>query len=264
MNNNENSLLYLVTKPSKVGMLASYLLIYTIASSIIMLVIATIVGEKYGVSNMEIISCLAGTLDREECLIPSSITNAFTMFFTYGLLIITVCFYARNFLVKDFREIKKSPWRSLILAVVLAGVFYGLSYGIEWLISLGIGEQTSENQKQIVDMFKYGSATFSFITVVVFAPLVEELIYRKLIFETFNRWSIILSYVVSTVLFGMMHMISTTNADVKTFFLLSVSYFSAGALLCGVYHISKQNVWISTFAHILNNLIAAIIIIQQM
>lgn len=264
MNKDEN-FFDIIKKPSKIGMLVSYILIFVIGSSLLMSVLAFVIAKQYDVSAMSLISYLAGQINDEIYKIPASKLNAYTMFISYGLTALFVGFYGRNYLCEDFKKLKSNKWwKNLLLIIVLAGGFYLLSYLIEKLIRMAIGKTDSLNQTLIEEMIKYGSPTLSFFAVVVFAPLIEELIFRKVIFEYGNKISIVLSYIVSSLVFGLMHMVSTTDVTVSVWILLGISYISSGVLLCVVYHLSGQNIYISTIAHILNNLLSFIFIMIGM
>lgn len=259
--NKDESFFDIVKKPSKIGMLVSYILIFVIGASVIMSVLAFVVANKYDVPAMSLVSYLSGQINDEIYKIPASKLNAYTMFIAYGLTVLFVGFYGRNYLRDDFKKLMKNKWwKNLLLIIILAGGFYLISTLIEKLIRIAIGQTDSLNQTLIEEMVKYGSPTLSFFAVVLFAPLVEELIFRKVIFEYGNKISIVLSYVVSSLVFGLMHMLSTTDVAINVWILLGISYISSGVLLCAVYHLSGQNIYISTIAHILNNLLSFIFI----
>ena len=95
----------------------------------------------------------------------------------------------------------------------------------------------------------------------VATPLVEELIYRKAIFKLLDKKHIVLSYVVSTIVFVLPHMLSTPINNFGDWLLLCVPYFISAILLCLVYHLSKKNVYASWFVHMINNLVTFILIL---
>lgn len=259
--NKEDNYIDIIKKPSKIGMVVSYILIFVIGSSILMSLLAFLVAKKYDVSAMSLVSYLAGQINDEIYKIPASKLNAYTMFIAYGFTVLFVGFYGRNYLRDDFKKLMKNKWwKNLLLIIILAGGFYLISFLVEKLIRMAIGQNDSLNQTLIEEMVKFGSPTLSFFAVVVFAPLVEELIFRKVIFEYGNKISIVLSYVISSLVFGLMHMVSTTDVTIGVWLLLGLSYISSGVLLCVVYHLSGQNIYISTIAHILNNLLSFIFI----
>lgn len=249
-------------KPSKLGMLLSYLVIYFIGASIIMMPIIGFYAAKYDLTYIELLNYMGGLIDGEQYKVAAAAVNAYTMFIAYGLCAIVISFYGRNYLKEDILKIKENPKKAIIMIVILTISFYAISWVIDYLVTIATLGSTSDNQNQIIDMILDGSAFASFMAVVVFAPLVEELVYRKLIFEWTKKYSLVLSYIVSTVIFGLIHMTSTTNVEPYVWVLLSVSYLSSGALLCAVYHFSKENVVISTIVHMFNNLVAFIAILM--
>jgi membrane protease YdiL (CAAX protease family) len=52
----------------------------------------------------------------------------------------------------------------------------------------------------------------------------------------------------------------TTSTSFGTWVLISIPYLIDGALLAAIYHLSKKNVYASIAAHMLNNLVAVILV----
>ncbi|MDE7161302.1 MAG: CPBP family intramembrane metalloprotease, partial [Anaeroplasmataceae bacterium] len=180
----------------------------------------------------------------------------------YLLSFIVVAFFMRNYLREDAKglilDYKKLAW----LIPLCAGVGFGIAY----LVDYGIGNaihQVSANQSSIEVLIKNGGGVWMFFAVVIFAPIVEELIYRKAIFEYLKKFPIALSYVVSILLFTFPHMITTFMEESYTVsekFLLCIPYLLSGLSLCITYHLCKKNIYASWFFHLVNNLISFILV----
>ncbi|MDE5855439.1 MAG: CPBP family intramembrane metalloprotease, partial [Anaeroplasmataceae bacterium] len=170
--------------------------------------------------------------------------------------------FMRNYLIEDGNGLIKGYKKLAWLIPLCAAVGYGISYGIE----AGIGElihETSVNQSSIEVLIKNGGAIPMFFAVVVCAPIIEELIYRKAIFEYLKKFPIALSYVVSVLLFTLPHVVTTFMEASYTpleNLLITIPYMLSGFLLCLTYHLCNKNVYASWFFHLLNNLISFIII----
>lgn len=254
-------------QPSKTIAVVGYVLLYLLGSSFILIGIAMIYNSAchLGLGLNELSEVLAiqdfSKLDaklRGLYVVSNSLGN----FFIYLLSFIVVGFFMRNYLKEDAKGLvlgyKKLAW--LIPLCALAG--YGISYLVDFGIEKAI-HQTSVNQSSIELLIHNGGAVWMFFAVVVFAPIVEELIYRKAIFEYLKKFPIALSYIVSIVLFTTPHMISTFMDQSHTVlenFLISIPYILSGFLLCLTYHISNKNIYASWFFHFVNNLLSFIIL----
>lgn len=107
----------------------------------------------------------------------------------------------------------------------------------------------SENQKQIQEALGGTRLIMTVISVLIFAPVFEELIYRRSILKTSDfHFSTVLS---SAIIFGLIHLDGIKG---DTIFHI-VPYFLGGLVFAWSYR-KYRNIWISIFAHFLHNLIA--------
>ncbi len=252
-----------ILEPNKLVALIGYLFMTIIGSSLIIAIVILIYSSVNSTFSSEQIWNIFTESDLskldpkyyETYAVISSLGNMISYIFIAAFVV----FYLRNFLKEDALLLKEK-WRFYLwLIPVCAGVFYGLSYLIDFLIGLAI-KGTSTNQGSIEISIQYGGAAYMFIAVVLLAPLVEELIYRKTIFKLLEKKSIVISYVISILLFTIPHMLSTPVSDFGKWLLLCIPYAFSGFLLCGIYHISGKNIYVSWFAHMLNNLVAFILV----
>ena len=92
-----------------------------------------------------------------------------------------------------------------------------------------------------------------FSSICIFAPFVEEIVFRKCIFSYFNKD--IYGILVSTLAFGLIHVISSLD------FIHILPYLFAGALFSLAYSLSKRNIWVTIAIHSIVNLISFIILV---
>ncbi len=189
-------------------------------------------------------------------------SNALGNMLTYGFMLAIVGFYMRNFVKEDAVKLpanKKLFWMIPVFAVA--------GYLLSFVVDLGISQlvrDPSVNQTSIVELISNGGAVPMFIAVVVCAPIVEELIYRKAIFEFLKKQHIVVSYIISIAFFALPHMVTTFisgNYSILDNSLMSIPYVFSGFLLCLTYHLCDENIYASWFMHLVNNLIAFILIV---
>lgn len=248
-----------ILAPNKVVAAIFYVFMTFIGSGLIIILIAAIYSSAHQIPFVDMMEALKKTsLDdvpmdiRHDYLVVNSIGNMLG----YILMLVGVGFYMRNYLIEDTKKWKLKYRYLLWFLPVSAAAFYGISYGVDKLIGLVVS--SSENQLGIEAMILDGGAFYMFIAVVICAPIVEELIYRKLIFSLLEKKHIAISYVISILCFSIPHMMTTSMESLGNWLLMCIPYMVCGFLLCLIYHLSGKNTYASWFAHMINNLVAFI------
>ena len=249
-------------KPSAKKGLFCYIFIYFVVSSLLMILVASIISIVN--SNYSFIDIFNLLQSSEENILEVDKpiyynVNTYTNLFTYLISFVVVGLFMRDTIYKDFVSVKSRKLFYGLFAIISAVVFWGVSILTSNLIAGIVGE--SDNQNMIVGMINNKGAIPIFFAVVLFAPFVEELVYRKCIFKLLEKCPIIISYLVSTVVFVLPHMISTPMTNILNWLLMCVPYFVSAILLCLIYHKSNKNIYVVWFVHMINNLFSFIIII---
>lgn len=171
-----------------------------------------------------------------------------------GLFPVLALALSRQLFIEDWQKTKKRILYTILFIVAgaiavwllttIVNIFYGL---------IGV-EGTSENQESLESavLSKYG--LIMLIPIVFFAPIIEELIFRKFIFgiiEDNLKWSPWTAILISTVVFSVMHLLS---GDFQYILLYLPQAFVMGIM----YHFSKNNIFVPITIHFINNLLAAI------
>lgn len=184
--------------------------------------------------------------------------NAICNLVIYIVMFIPLVIVGWNYLTEDFSEYKNNQKPRIIQSLLFGLLFTGVVYLVDLLVSK-VG--TSNNQEVIEDMFSYKSLIFPMVlSVVVFGPVVEELIFRKAIFNLFKNKHWIIPIIVSSLLFALPHMLSTNNVSAIKWLVLLVPYLISGLMLGVIYKISNENIFVTIIAHIVNNIFAVILI----
>lgn len=231
-----------------------YLVIWLIGSLIFNYLIAYIYSKNTSFTLNEILN---GNLDSNlELLTVSTKVLMYTNFTVYLLMFIVLIINDFKYLKNDLLNFKNNLFKNIIYLILGGAILYLASYLINFGLSK-LGISMSNNQISIENMLILGSKVITFFSVIIFAPLVEELIYRKSIYALSNNK--VVYYIVSILAFSLPHMLSTTY-DLKTFVLGLIPYLFSGFILSLIYDHTK-NIYVSTIAHIINNFIAFLIII---
>lgn len=254
-------------EPNKTVAVITYFALTLIGGSLIITILALLYSKMQNLplapnEILEIVSITDFKKLDKEYINLYVFSNATANLLMYILLFLIVLFYMRNYLKEDGKALLNNYKKLVWLIPLCAGIGYGISYGVEY----GIGkliQETSVNQSSIEILIQNGGAISMFFAVVICAPIIEELIYRKAIFEYLKKFPIALSYVVSILIFTLPHVITTfiePNYTPLENFLITIPYMLSGFLLCLTYHLCNKNIYASWFFHFVNNLIAFILI----
>ena len=118
----------------------------------------------------------------------------------------------------------------------------------------------SENELIINEILRSSPTNFLLLGMacVVFGPIVEELVFRKTIFELLRNDNI--SIVISSVIFGLIHVIEY-NYSFLEMILTSLPYISSGIVLGVIYSKSGHDIKCNIHIHMICNLISTLLVL---
>ena len=155
----------------------------------------------------------------------------------------------------DTKDFKTNYKLILVFGIIGFIIIFFVDEFSAFIASLvNIGEAT--NQQTIVDQLHRNGAVFVIISSVIVAPILEELIFRKVLFKIIKNGKVAL--VVSSLLFGLMHLVS--EPSFLSGMIHGISYIGAGFVFGLIYLKTKKNVYTPIIAHFLTNVLALILI----
>ncbi len=186
---------------------------------------------------------------------------SYTNFLSYLIIFIFMIILLKKIFIDDFTKILSKPKFYAIFIPSAIIIFNLISNLIDILVSKLAPSNVNQNTIEL--MLLSDSSWGVIIMVVLLAPVIEEVIYRYSVFHFLGKKNIVLSYIVSTILFALPHMISTSisSVGIGIWLLQSIPYLVTGFLFSLIYHKSEYNIYTTIFAHMVNNLIAVIIIL---
>lgn len=158
----------------------------------------------------------------------------------YNFIIMAVNFTVTTILLR--RIIARGGKRALeapLFCLRTAGIgffgYYVLTLVVAMLISMITPDFANVNDQNIDTMLASNYSLIA-LSVVLLAPVSEELLYRGLIFGALHRKSRLAAYIVSTVVFSLMHVVGyITLYDIGTLALCFVQYIPASVCLAWAY-----------------------------
>ena len=143
--------------------------------------------------------------------------------------------------------------RNMLLGLI---ALYGLNELVYRLSAVVISNRTNLNDTTISAQIQDAPRVTTLI-VVLLAPFVEEVLFRGLVFGNLKSKSRVVAYLVSCLLFALMHVwqFAVVQQDM-TYFLLMVQYLVPGAVLAWAYE-SSGTLWTSIGLHAVANALSA-------
>lgn len=181
----------------------------------------------------------------------------FNFFYDFILLLIgCICF--RQYLKKSVRALSGHWLRTIAWSLTIGFAILYLANIISGImVSMIDGSASSTNQDTIVMLAQL--APFPMIvSSVVFAPVLEEMVFRVGIFQAFYTHRG-LAYLLSSLAFGLVHIISGLGSGDWSQLLFLIPYSLLGAVFAYLYE-KKQSIFVPIMVHAANNLLSMIVI----
>ena len=241
-----------------------YIIIYVLCifliGSLFSLLFGLIVASIRGVSASGVINAMVKSNNYTTAeLDAANAAQGYGNAFSYLLCFISAIFLMKADLKNDFIELKNNKKFYSIYTAIVAPIFVGLAFLLSYLVGLGVKEST--NQETVATIMRTNALVPMIISTAIFAPFVEEFIYRKCVFHFTSRLRIYFRYIISIVLFVFPHVITSIGKfNAGEFMLMMIPYVVDAFMLALIYHKGKYNVYVSFVCHMLNNVLAIILL----
>lgn len=170
------------------------------------------------------------------------------------LILPVLIFLARDLLRNDFYKISSFKQYattvlifsgSMLLVNIIVGVLYTVISGVE----------TTENQEAIAQILDT-NLFYTFFTVNIFAPIVEELVFRGGLYNIFLKTNgKYMALFLSSSIFGFLHVFSALMSQNYMEIFAGLAYVAIG-LVIGVAYYKTNNILICIGIHFVNNFVS--------
>ncbi|PAT01024.1 hypothetical protein CI105_08810 [Candidatus Izimaplasma bacterium ZiA1] len=177
--------------------------------------------------------------DRSFLLTFSSVFNLVSYFLFFSVFV----YLSRNYLKAKIKQIVKDP-HGFAKGLVFGGVLiFAASIIASVILNFLTNGEQAQNQEMLEEMFKdnFFNKISLVIYSVLFAPLVEELLFRKSINGLFKNP--VIGLIISSLAFGLIHVISGGD------YIQIIYYAALGFALGASYMISKKNIFVPIILH---------------
>ncbi len=182
---------------------------------------------------------------------------------TVDTLIINVMYYVIGFvyilifMFSFLRESFTSAWRRGPFPTVLIGfgLYLLFNVGVNLILTFAGIDLINPNQQTVNEAAAMNAATM-FAVAAIMAPVVEEVLFRGIVFGTIRKKNRILAYAISALLFAVYHLWSSAVASQDLSVLIYVvQYIPAGIILAWTYE-RCGSIWASILLHSAINALA--------
>ena len=188
---------------------------------------------------------------------PYSVLSAIAQIVAGAGVIVGSYFLSKPLFKKMFKSFKLETFKNSLKYALLAYACVVCANMIDVTL---FGESMTNANQQAVTNLLFNSPVVGCLMTMVFAPIVEELIFRYYVFKGLEKRNIFLAYVITALSFAAVHLIASIGTP---FFLEDLRslpvYTVAGLVFCYAYSKSK-NMAVNIGAHMLYNTIATILI----
>lgn len=206
----------------------------------IILLMLTFTSIFFGILNLN-----PSTLSEKEYILYLTISNI--------LLIIIFFLIYRKTLIKDLKSYIKNITKNLELSIKYWLIGFIIMIISNLIITFILGKGLAGNEQEVrtlIDSFPI----FMIFNTVIYAPLTEELSFRKSIKDcTSKKWIYVL---VSGLVFGMLHIITYISSPIDLVYL--IPYSALGIVFALLYH-KTNNIFSTITMHAMHNLLAVIV-----
>lgn len=171
-----------------------------------------------------------------------------TLFFINLLFSVLLIFLCHKNLISDYKKLDyKKLLKHIIFFIILVFLLNFVSEKIYNIINI----DTTENQSSLEKIIKEGNIILNIFSFIIFAPIYEELVFRKLLSNYIKDDKKFL--LCSTLLFSIMHISSN---------ILECFVYIPYAYVLGLIYIKNdKNIYFTILFHSINNLIAFLLIV---
>ena len=208
---------------------------------------------------MMYIGSIASGLTLEEYISNTTLINEHqyivaVIAHTVGTIVFTILYKSQ--VKEDAINFKSKWWKYIILIIIGFGLLYISNYIMSIIYEmLGLGNQTSQNQQGIIEALHGSTVPFVIIFTVILAPIFEEIVFRKLFFTTLKKYTKLPTWAIVLIISAVFAFIHVTDFESLVFF---PQYFVLALIITSAYAITKENLFVSTGLHFLNNVVAVL------
>ena len=185
--------------------------------------------------------------------LDSGLDQTTANFSYYAIGFVYMFIVAFRFLRRDFDPLADRPFHCML--EILTGYFVMMCFNFcaAYCILLVFPNTENPNNAEVMDLVFQGFGKMK-TTLMFFAPVVEEMMFRAGVFGTLRRRNRLAAYAVSALLFSLYHVWAYALQD-PVYWIYVLEYVPVALLLCRCYE-RTNSIWSCIFFHMMVNGVA--------
>lgn len=180
-------------------------------------------------------------------------------FIFFAINFLAIGLICRKFLWKNLLHAGRHLGKTLRFALMGFGLYYSANILFALLVQMVYPDFMNINDSSILEITEQSPVMMT-VGAVLLVPMVEETIYRGVIFRGIRNRSKFLAYTVSALLFAAIHIAGYIGQyDTMMLVLCLVQYLPAGLALAWAYE-KSGTIWCSILIHMTVNLIGMLVV----
>lgn len=181
--------------------------------------------------------------------------------FTFDLIFVVFSLIVfRKDILRQWYSLKHIPLMEIINRILIAIPMLYIANIVGSLLSIGLsGSMVTSQNQEMVESLLLQMPILMVIAVVLLAPILEELVFRLLLFTGFYKRGRFVAYVASAGSFGLLHVLQPILQGNVSEILMVFPYLFMGITLCYVYE-KSNNIVVPIVAHGIMNTISVLLI----
>ena len=170
-----------------------------------------------------------------------------------------LCVFLNRFLRATFSDLCDSVLNSIRCVFVGLLYYYAMVYCVNFVLGFFITDLINPNTDAVITEAQVNSKSM-FVVSVLLAPIVEEILFRGVIFGTIRTKSRIAAYVVSALIFSVYHLWQyfAVGYDIGVLVLYMFQYLPGSIMLAKTYE-DSGNLWAPILMHMIINYLALLV-----
>lgn len=160
-----------------------------------------------------------------------------------------------HFLKESFADMCGSFMDTVVAVLVGFVAYIFLSGLVNFLLSFFLSDLTNPNTAAVNQITKLNPNRMVVIGVLL-APVVEETLFRGVVFGTLHRKNVLLAYLVSTLFFSFYHLWQDIVLNFSPSMLLYLLQYAPAGIVLGWVYSHSRTVWAPVFLHMIINYVS--------
>lgn len=176
------------------------------------------------------------------------------------ILLLLAGWLLKDSMIEQFKDFKKNIKNHMFYGCVVGVLLIYACQIVGGLLTLALGgNQSSENQQFIESISTSYPVIMIFVSCVL-APIVEEMLFRGIVFGWLYEWNPKMAHLISAFIFGFIHIMSAVmNGNISEWVQI-FPYFLMGFVLSYLYE-KQNNIYVPILSHMMNNMISMCLVL---